>query len=460
VGRRRKNAGLDRPASLEKSERWLREALSVPAPADAEDGDDAAFASDVELLQVLFAQVASESPHFWKAWRTLGARRAIGTFEQGAAVREKIAKTTARSVSPAAQRVASLLAELEGHLVVFVVEDAEIASHLGRVVRVGQTGAHWDAGRLERERERDQSFQARASRSRRVLVEEGRRHLELAQRAARLAGLAPSAGDAEVDRLVAALVANTNALTTHLGGESPRGDRTQRAQALAAAMKRWCAERTLPEPAHESLAGVLSRRWTERLVSELDALRSASAEVVYAHEADAGANIVAPAGELLTRTRHVQIDLGGAVYLTPARTLRVSSTARAFANEYARERRAIAPAWGTAATRVLDELAASLPGWCEELAAELVPQGTHPAAGRKPSPALGEQVIAMLGGHGGFHYEEMIEILKYGSAPEGDVEGHVRQLRDAGRAMLRRRRRQGLEPAGRRGRPRGRGPVQ
>jgi integrase/recombinase XerD len=123
VGRRRKNAGLDRGASLEKSERWLREALNVPARADAEDGDDAAFARDVELMQVLLAQVASESPHFWKAWRTLGARRAMGTFEQGAAAREEIAKTTARSVSPAEQRVASLLAALEGHLVVFVVRE-------------------------------------------------------------------------------------------------------------------------------------------------------------------------------------------------------------------------------------------------------------------------------------------------------------------------------------------------
>jgi hypothetical protein len=162
VGRRRKNAGLDRAASLERSERWLREALNVPAPADAEDGDDAAFASDVELLQVLFAQVASESPLFWKAWRTLGAHRAMGTFEQGAAAREEIANTTARSVSPAAQRVASLLAELEGHLVVFVLEDAEIAHHLGRVVRVGETRAQWSARRLVWERERDENFEARA----------------------------------------------------------------------------------------------------------------------------------------------------------------------------------------------------------------------------------------------------------------------------------------------------------
>ncbi len=112
------------------------------------------------------------------------------------------------------------------------------------------------------------------------------------------------------------------------------------------------------------------------------------------------------------------MDLGGAMYLTPARTLHVSSTAKAFVHDYARERRAIAPAWGMASTRMLDELAALLPGWCEELAGELVPHGTHPAAGHKPSPALADRVIALLGGAGGFPYEEMVDVIEYGMAPD------------------------------------------
>jgi hypothetical protein len=79
-------------------------------------------------------------------------------------------------------------------------------------------------------------------------------------------------------------------------------------------------------------------------VGELDALRSASAHVVYAQETDSDASIVATAGELLTRARHLQIDLGGAVYLTPSRTLHVWSSARALVSEYARAQRAIARA--------------------------------------------------------------------------------------------------------------------
>ncbi len=280
VGRARKNAGLDCPRSLEKSERWLRASLGLgPTPEGERQGDsqDAAYATDQECLQAL-SEMTRASPVFWKAWRTVAARRAIDTFEQGAAAREALSGPTAPAHGNASMRVTFLLEALEGHLTVFVVEDAETAAHLARVVRVGQTRAAWDPARRLWERRLDRDFEARAARSYGVLVEEARRHLELARRVQRLAGIARKAPDTAVDCLVPGLVANAHVLSTHLRTESPGGDRTQRAVALASAMKRWCAERCLPEPAEreETPAAVLSARWTELFLRELDALRSTS----------------------------------------------------------------------------------------------------------------------------------------------------------------------------------------
>jgi hypothetical protein len=448
VGRARKNAGLDRGASLVKSEGWLAAALDLRlAVRDGGDvvEEESAFARDVTFLQAL----AREPRLFWRSWRVLAARRAIDTFEQVSRLGRVASRRTRRT--PLAGHVRGLLEKLQGHLVVFLVEDELVAGHLGRVVRTGQTRAHWELWRRLAERRLDEDFAARAARSRQVLAEEGRRHLALLGQVQRRAGILGVGASKRVERLVVGLVARTTALGKHLGAEAAGSGGPERARGLDAAMERWCAERGL-QPLASAQGGepVESSRWRASFLAELDELRRGLAQVVDAQARSERER--QEARELMTRVRHVQIDLGGASYMIAMRTRHVGEVAMQLVREYGAHRAKLAREWEGPVLSAIDELAASLPCWCDALASELTPQGTHAAAGRKASPALAGRVIAMLGEGDGLSLEEMVDVVEYGSA--GDREGRIGQLRDAGRAMLRRRRRQGLMARGRPGRPR------
>ena len=233
----------------------------------------------------------------------------------------------------------------------------------------------------------------------------------------------------------------------------PTSARAQRLGRLERAMDGWRAEHRVRRPSPASaLAERLSARAVTSLVSELDALRVSLAEALLSNTLPASTR--ARAVELLTSVRHVQIDLGGARYLTASRAVAVAQAAMTLVRESVRERAGIERVLGPRTLSALDMLVRTLPAWSEALMGELEPRGTHGAPGRKTPPALAERVVAILGeGPEGMPVSAMVDVIEYGSA--GDREGRVRQLRDAGRAMLRRRRRAGVEARGRVGRPPG-----
>jgi hypothetical protein len=455
--RRGKNAGLDRVETLAKSERWLAETLELEPPvdgtvADANDvGDlDAGMVRDVARLRALESPShAPGRPWVW-ARRVVSARRTIATFEE-------VTRLGAWACEPGrflsgVARVGARVAELRGHLMVFVVEDEAVAAHLSRIVRAPDRTEkraaceHWSHDRLAIERRLDRDFERRAAASRRVLVEGGRAQLARVCALEAAMGTKPAPAAERVDGLVTELHERIVAMRCML---EPSSARAQRVARLERAMAGWGAERrartpspTCPSPDVESPGAVAI------LVSELDVLRVAAAEAVLSSATRARA------AELLTSVRHVQIDVCGARYLTASRAVAVAQAAMALVRESIRERVAIESVIGPRALSALDTLVRALPAWSEALMGEMEPRGTHASPGRKATPALAAEVIAILGaGREAMPVGAMVDVVEYGSA--SDREGRVRQLRDAGRAMLRRRRRAGLEARGRVGRPPG-----
>ena len=133
--RRGKNAGLGREETLAKSERWLAEAAELElsaagAVADVNDVSelDAGMVRDVARLHALDgSSCAANDPWVW-ARRVVSARRVIATFEEVTRL-GPVACGPGRSLS-AMGRLHASLAELRGHLMVFVVEDEAVAAHL------------------------------------------------------------------------------------------------------------------------------------------------------------------------------------------------------------------------------------------------------------------------------------------------------------------------------------------
>ncbi len=459
--RRGKNAGLDRAETLAKSERWLAETLELEPPvdgtvADANDvGDlDAGMVRDVARLRALESPShAPGRPWVW-ARRVVSARRTIATFEEVTRLGALVCGPT-HGLSGVA-RVRARVAELRGHLMVFVAEDVAVAAQLAGLVgapahtETRASREHWSHDRLAIERRLDRDFERRAAASRRVLVEGGRAQLArvCALEAAMGTKRAPAAE--RVDELVTKLHARVVAMRCVL---EPSSARAQRVARLERAMAGWGAERRArtPSPTCPS-PNVVSPGAVAILVSELDVIRVAAAEAVLSSATPPATR--ARAVELLTSVRHVQIDVGGARYLTAARAVAVAQAAMTLVRESVRERAAIESALGPRSLSALDGVVRALPAWSEALMGELEPRGTHGVPGRKTPPALAAGVVAILGeGPGAMPLGAMVDVVEYGSASDG--EGRVRQLRDAGRAMVRRRRRAGIEARGRVGRPPG-----